>query len=155
MKKLYKIIKPSLPIDRGVFVAFILLNLIFAFAYSYARLIIADCIEQMNIFPHDYPPSSFFKLSLLSVITAECIVGALIAPWAGMLIKEWAIWIWSVPIQLILLFVLYLILGASVGISIEISIRIGIRVFISQAIGVAIGLLIRKRRARKQAPPTA
>ena len=61
MKKLNKLLKPSLPIDYGVFVAFILLNLIFAFAYSYARLIIADWIEQMDIFPHDYPPSAFLK----------------------------------------------------------------------------------------------
>lgn len=152
MKKISKIIKPSLPIDYGVFVAFILLNLIFAFAYSYARLLIADWIEQMDIFPHDYPPSDFFRISSLSWLTAECIIGALIAPWAGMLIKEWAIWIWSVPIQLILLFVLYLVLGASVGVSIEISIRIGIRIFISQAIGVAIGLLIRKLRARTKTP---
>ena len=146
MKKLPKILKPKLPFDRGVFVAFILLNLIFAFAYSYARLLIADCIEEMNIFPHDYPPSAFFRISSLSWLTAECIIGALIAPWAGMLIKEWATWIWSVPIQLILLFVLYLILGATFVSSLGIAIRIGLPIFISQAIGIAVGLLIRKHK---------
>ena len=146
MKKLSALLKPQLPFDRGVFVAFILLNLIFGFLYSYARLILSGCIEQMDIFPHDYPPGSFFRISWYSIITAECIIGALIAPWAGMLIKEWAIWIWSVPIQLILLFVLYLILGATFVSSLGIAIRIGLPIFVSQAIGVAVGLLIRKRK---------
>ena len=143
MKKLNKLLKPSLPIDYGVFVAFILLNLIFAFAYPYGRLIIADWIEQMDIFPHDYPPSAFFKISALSWLTAECILGAFIALWAGMLIKEWAIWLWSVPIQFVLFSLGWWLLFE---VSLKSSIQVIVLIFISQAIGVAVGLLIRKRK---------
>ncbi len=153
MKKyLSKLLKPSSTIDRGIFVAFILLNLIFAFAYPYGRLIIADWVDELEIFPRDYPPSAFFKISSFAWLTAECILGAFIAIWAALMIKKLAAWIWSIPIQLILVFVLYLIIGASVGMSIELSIRVIVPIFISQGIGVAIGLLIRflirKRRNR-------
>ena len=140
-------------IDWGVFVAFILLNLIFALSYPYCRLLLADSVEQMDIFPHDYPPSAFFRISSLSWLTAEFILGAFIALWAALMIKKFAAWILSIPIQFVVFSLAWWLLFE---VSLKSSIQVTVLIFISQVIGVFAGLLIRwlirKRCVRTKTP---
>ena len=122
-------------IDWGVFVAFILLNLIFCLAYPYARLMISGSFRA-----EDW-------------LMAMCILGIFIAFWAALLIRELVAWVVSIPIQFVAFsLALWLILGVPVGMSI----RVIVPVLISQVPGVAAGLLIRrlirKRHARIKTP---